>query len=547
MISKLRLYIVTLCYLKLSQIFFRIFRLFPKKLSSLPIIPTIRELNSPLPICLPKPISITGSKEFFFLNRKVSLPPSFDWGKIGDSALWRYNLHYFDDLLAPAELKRKAWQDEYFDLWINSQPFGSPISWDPYPLSQRIVNWVKSHHFREPLSTKAIESLANQAHWLERHFEWHLMGNHLFVNAKALIWAGCFFEGPMATKWLRKGLKILNQQLDEQILKDGGHFELSPMYHALILEDILDLIALCDGYKVSPLSQLRSKLSMCALKMLRWLQIMSHPDGEISFFNDAAFGVCQNYSSLKVYAERLGLKSKDRLERTAILTLSESGYYRINKGPFTILSDIAQVGASYIPGHGHADCLSFELSIEGYRVMVNGGTSVYGTTPQRLKERGTAAHNTVIVGEQNSSEVWSSFRVARRAYPSDIKITETPSKICLSASHDGYKRLKNGPIHKRTWTCTEQKFIIEDIAKSERYKTEARFTLHPQIELQQKSHSDFVIKLPNNRTCNLKFSNALVEDSEFAPEFGLRLPTKALVVPLKSGYSSVEIQINAGR
>ena len=58
---------------------------------------------------------------------------------------------------------------------------------------------------------------------------------------KLLVFAGCFFDGPEAKKWQQKGMKILALEVKEQILSDGGHFERSPMYHALVLEDMLDL------------------------------------------------------------------------------------------------------------------------------------------------------------------------------------------------------------------------------------------------------------------------------------------------------------------
>jgi uncharacterized heparinase superfamily protein len=34
----------------------------------------------------------------------------------------------------------------------------------------------------------------------------------------------------------------LRSELPEQVLADGGNFERSPMYHAIFLEDVLDLI-----------------------------------------------------------------------------------------------------------------------------------------------------------------------------------------------------------------------------------------------------------------------------------------------------------------
>ena len=96
------------------------------------------------------------------------------------------------------------------------------------------------------ISSAASENLSLQARWLSNRLEWHLLGNHLFVNAKALIFAGLFFQNE-ANQWLNKGLKILKKQVSEQILGDGGQFELSTMYHALALEDLLDLVNISEA------------------------------------------------------------------------------------------------------------------------------------------------------------------------------------------------------------------------------------------------------------------------------------------------------------
>ena len=98
--------------------------------------------------------------------------------------------------------------------------------------------------------------------------------------------------------------------------------------------------------------------------------------------------------------------------------------FRICKGEAVLLIDVAPIGPDYLPGHAHADTLSYELSLYGKRVLVNSGTSRYGSGPKRDWERSTAAHNTVEVDGQSSSETWSGFRVARRAYPFDVLVEQ---------------------------------------------------------------------------------------------------------------------------
>ena len=158
------------------------------------------------------------------------------------SALFLYNLHYFDDLNSQNSSDRTKWHHDLIAHWILENPPAKGKGWDPYPTSLRLTNWIKWSLSGHCLSSEAKQSLFIQTRWLARRLEWHLLGNHLFVNAKALVFSGLFFAGPEAQKWLTKGIKILSKEIPEQILPDGGHFERSPMYHALALEDMVDLV-----------------------------------------------------------------------------------------------------------------------------------------------------------------------------------------------------------------------------------------------------------------------------------------------------------------
>ena len=267
------------------------------------------------------------------------------------------------------------------------------------------------------LSSTAKQSLAVQARWLLARLEFHILGNHLFSNAKALIFAGLFFEGQEADKWLKRGLGVLEEQVPEQILSDGGHFERSTMYHAAALEDFLDLINIGMEFR-DRLSKYNANLiewwTVTAKKMMFWLRIMSHPDGEIAFFNDAAFDGSSNVAELTGYAAQLFevCGTHHRVEES-VVDLSQSGYIRANLADMALIVDVAKLGPDYLLGHAHADTLSFELSFMGERLFVNSGTSCYGTSNERVRQRGTAAHNTVIVDGVDSSEVWKGFMLPR--------------------------------------------------------------------------------------------------------------------------------------
>ena len=65
------------------------------------------------------------------------------WDPRDADLLWRYNAHYFDDLNAEGAASRSAWHGALIERWLRDVPPGSSPAWDPYPLSTRLVNWIK--------------------------------------------------------------------------------------------------------------------------------------------------------------------------------------------------------------------------------------------------------------------------------------------------------------------------------------------------------------------------------------------------------------------
>ncbi|MCB1743474.1 MAG: alginate lyase family protein, partial [Gammaproteobacteria bacterium] len=354
--------------------------------------------------------SLTGSGEFFLLGVGGHLD-QVGWEGPEREKLWRYNQHYFDDLNAMSGAERSTWHRALIDRWLQAHPPARGVGWEPYPTSLRIVNWVKWALAGNELGNAAMHSLAIQTRWLMRRLEWHLLGNHLFANAKALVFAGLFFKGQEARRWLQQGLSIIDRELPEQVLPDGGHFERSTLYHALALEDLLDLCNVAAAFEGIEPQWLEARVSQwhaSAQRMLGWLLGMCHPDGEIAFFNDSALDVAPSPSELQEYARRLGIE--DSQEPGGGRWFDASGYVRLASDCAKAFVDLAQVGPDYLPGHAHADTLSVELSVGAHRLLVNSGTSSYAKDEERLRQRGTAAHNTVIVDGVDSSEVWSGFR-----------------------------------------------------------------------------------------------------------------------------------------
>jgi uncharacterized heparinase superfamily protein len=506
--------------------------------------PNLRARKDHFILPVQKKTSLLNEDTFKFLNRSYSLS-EFGWN--GDtnviSKLWRYNQHYFDDLVAVRSYQRKAWHDKLLKRWVNENMIGKGVGWEPYPVSLRIVNWIKWQLSGNKLSNHCIQSLALQATWLSKKIEWHIQGNHLFSNAKALVFVGLFFSNKETEILLKKGLKIIDEELNEQVLNDGGNFERSPMYHAIFLEDIFDLINISKTYpNIIKESQINKWIKI-ADNMLRWLNTMIHPDGNIAFFNDSAFEIASNFKELKKYAQRLGIHYSD-IQFNEITHLADSGYIRLKYKDLFGLIDVAPIGPDYLPGHAHADTLSFEISLFGQRIIVNSGTSEYKVSSIRKYERSTKAHNTVVVNDKNSSEVWSSFRVAKRAYPLDLKIKNSNNYKSIYCTHDGYKRLKGKPIHKRSWEFFESSLIIKDHLEGSFESAYAYFHFHPLINISKENNHNWKLETQDGKKINfnIKIGDAKVENSFYSPEFGKRIETKRLKVSLdKKNGSCIQI------
>jgi len=447
--------------------------------------------------------------------------------------LWLYNLHYFDDLNAADADSRTAWHASLVERWIAENPAGIGVGWEPYPLSLRIVNWVKWSLAGNELSDRAKHSLAVQARYLSKRLEVHLLGNHLFANAKALVFAGAFFEGAEADGWLRLGMDILNREIPEQILPDGGHFERSTMYHALAFEDMLDLVNLAHAFPTAfrTWQTETARWPALAAGMGRWLNVMCHPDGEISFFNDAAIGIAPSPENLLDYAQRLHVAVDTELP-DGVIWLKESGYIRAQKNGAVLLADVAPVGPDYLPGHAHADTLSFEFSLDGKRIIVNSGTSRYDSGPVREFERSTAAHNTVELDGESSSEVWASFRVARRAYPFDISIDDTSESIVIEAAHDGYRRLPGRAVHRRRWVLGPKRLDVADRIEGRSNNAVSRIHFGPDVRPEKIGSGDTASwKAGPLRVVGERVEARLVSSS-WHPEFGLSLPSTCIEMTL---------------
>lgn len=517
----------TVRQLKPEQVVNRLVRRLPRRVPPVPGGLTVEAPQGPWVAPVPAVPHLLTRNRIRIHDHERDIGAADDWSAADVSHLWLYHLHYFDELTAPPDLDRSLWRRELIERWILENPPGKGAGWDPYPASLRAVNWIKWHLAGNALSSAAQQSLATQLEWVATRLEFHLLGNHLFENAKALCFGGCFFSGAAADRWWETGMRLLKRELAAQILADGGHFELSPMYHARMLENVLDLLNVERAFG----RKLRLPLESHASRMLEWLTVMTHPDGGIALFNDAALGQAPALAELSAYADRLGLKPAAE-PRRPVHWLAASGYGRVSVGPWVGLIDVAEIGPSYLPAHGHADALTFELSLDGKRFVVDTGTQSYEDGPSRWAQRSTSAHNTIEIDGQSSSEVWKSFRVGRRARV-DAAVVEHYDGVCrITGTHDGYSRIRPGMLHRRTWEFSGDKVSISDhLAGSGRHEVALRLHFHPMVSIDQINRQEFALLLSGRRVARFIGDPALVftvEPARYHPRFGSSDPSLRL-------------------
>lgn len=383
------------------------------------------------------------NNSFEFLNLKKEFNESIDWNYLGYGRLWTYNLNYFE------YLDQENMTPEHGVNLIESfiqQLSVCKVGLEPYPLSLRCFNWIRFFLRHDIHDSEYNLVLYRQLNLLTHKLEYHLLGNHLLENSFALLFGAYYFND---SKLYNKAKKILIPQLKEQILPDGAHFELSHMYHCTMLFRLLDCYNLVSnntllGYEL--VSVLKEKIEM----MLSWNKRMTFRNGNITLMNDAAFRIAPTPIQLNDYALRLELKTNKEI------ILNESGYRKLSTTKFELVADIGIIGPSYQPGHAHADTFSFELYINGRPVIVDTGTSTYEVNATRFYERSTMAHNTVVVQNMNSSQVWGGHRVAKRA---KVKIINDFPDL-ITASHNGYQTI--GQIHTRTFQNSGDSIILID-------------------------------------------------------------------------------------
>ncbi len=421
-----------------------------------------------LPCFLTTDVFDPHSGEAHFLNvAHVFSQEAIDWDFAQHGKLWAYHLNYFgwlERIHDPAAAQR---------LMLNycRSTGKKSIGSEPYPASRRIQHWTGAllrHGFQD---REILARLYADAWHVARLPEYHLQANHLLQNGLALFAAAQVFNDKRLHEIARQ---ILGAEMRRQFLADGGHVERSASYtvdlcaRALWCLHLQEHTRRFDGDAL--LKQMRSVVS----GMLSWLDAYRFSDDSLAVIGDSSPDMMPPLSTVRKAATALGIRPKIR-------PLRESGYRKAGGKNWEAVLNVGSAAPDYQPGHSHADALTFCIHAYGKPLVVDTGIYTYERSARRTWERGTEAHNTVTVGGKNSSDVWASFRMGRRARVAILQENESS----VTAAHNGYSSI--GLRHLRTYDWREvNDLLITDSLKGKTTSEAVSFIhFHPGVRLEQ--------------------------------------------------------------
>ena len=445
---------------------------------------------------------------------------------VGDiKYLWEPNRHL--QLVTPAQayaLEGDARHAEamrsQLESWLDACPYRYGPNWSSsLEPALRLINWSiawqliggldaglfatdAGMRFRE----RWLESVYQHAAFIRGHFSlYSSANNHLIGEAAGLLVAAASWPHWNETsQWLAEAHRILERELRRQNAPDGVNREQAVGYQLFELD--LVLVAVLAGRAAGLVWSSGFMLRLEA--MLEYLASIMDSGGQVPGFGDSDDGFAVRlsqepgfcpYRSLlaggailfdrpdfKRKAERLDDKVRwlfgtdadarfARLEsarapRQLRRTFPDGGYYVLGteletEREIRLVADTGPLGYGAIAAHGHADALSFTLSMGGRELLVDPGTYTYRSdSPWRGYFRGSAAHNTVRIDGRDQSEPGGTFMWLRKTNAACTMWDSSEELDVLEGWHDGYLHLPEPVRHRRRIVLDKRwrRIFIED-------------------------------------------------------------------------------------
>ena len=249
-----------------------------------------------------------------------------------------------------------------------------------------------------------MKGLGRTQVFLEQKIAGGLAGEPRLIAAIALAELGLCVEG--TRNLTRKGTKPLAEELDRQILPDGGHVSRNPEILLDLLPDLLPLRQAYAARGLQPPAQLLNAID----RMMPMLRLFRHGDGTLALFNGMGVTPPELLATILAY---------DDVRAQPLTSARHSGYQRLEAADAIALIDAGRPPPQIYSQRAHAGCSSFEFSVGAQRLVINCGAPDANRAPAREAARMTAAHSTLVIDDTSSCRFASLTRIAKMARRSD--------------------------------------------------------------------------------------------------------------------------------
>ncbi|MEL6106333.1 MAG: alginate lyase family protein [Planctomycetota bacterium] len=487
---------------------------------------------------------------FRFLNQERFLssdeqPLAIDWNPDAPR-LWRFHLQCHEYLPDVAETSGAEAAYGLIQSWLNESRHRSPCidpdAWHPFCISRRLPAWLSLlslHYPPDNWSDRIWSSLADQVSWLSQNCEWDLGGNHLLENLAALYLASSFLDVEPRCQLGFVESRLTNE-LSEQILPSGEHFERAPTYHALMMVCLAECCAAAEFSGSDRFDDFVVTLDRMS-QLADWIR---QPNGDLPLLGDSARDETPDLDRLSLWTKSFHCanQTKTPVDTDYWITGNEQGDQ--------LLFDTGPLACNHLPAHGHADLTQITASLRGHEAIVDTGNYDYEPSEIRQHCRGTGAHNVMQYGEQ--CDIWSAFRMGRRGRPVSSRRGTSHGWEWKSVCHNAYPELAG-----RVVLSNENAWIVidwHDIKANANGQIHSHLHWHPDWQLVVEDDERRIAAMPQWETAPYCIDaiecTATIEPGIYCPNFGERienLRVKFSQTCLAHAAFGFQVSLNPGR
>src|SRR5579871_4022852 len=428
-------------------------------------------------------------------------PPSEDWEVSLLGFGWLRHLRAADTALTRANARALV------DDWISNPSQRRPIARRADVMARRVISLLS----QAPLVLGDTDSKFYRRYLRAltreiRYMRFALLDMPDGVPRLQVVIAQCYASLCLANqaRHIRSASRKLSDELQQQILPDGGHISRNPGALIELLIDLLPLRQTFAARNIAPPPALLNAID----RMMPMLRFFRHGDGTIALFNGMSGTPSDLLATLLAYDDTHG---------TPMASMPHTGFQRLDAGQMTVIIDTGPPPPPNVSQEAHAGCLSFELSSGTSRIVINCGMPSTGRDNWRPFARSTAAHSTLTYHETSSCQFveFSAMRRLLQGAPIVSGPTEVESYreavangVLLTTSHDGYLH-RFGVIHRRTVMLGPDGTRLDGedtvvLASGARTKADEadyalRFHLHPAVKASRLSDARGVMLVLPNR------------------------------------------------